>query len=211
MSKPWIPLRLPVPCLLLAVGLLLAPRGAFAGQMVTLEIDPAESSLDFTLGATMHTVHGRLGSPSGRIVFDPETGEADGAVTIDLTKADTGIERRDRKMHEQVLATGQYPAAVYHVERVDLPAGLHQGSNDVQLHGRLELKGEDHPIDVPAVATLDGRRVEAEAKIEIPYVDWGLHDPSFFVLRVAKQVEVEMTIVGDVEGDLPEAPAPADH
>ncbi len=209
MSRLWSPCLFPSLCALLAAGLLLAPRGASAGQMLVLKVDPAESSLGFTLGATMHTVHGSLGSPSGRIAFDPATGLASGEVTIDLTRADTGIERRDRKMHEQVLATDRYPTAVYHVERVDLPAGLHQGENDLQLHGTLELKGDAHPIDVPAVATLDGRRVRADAKIEIPYVDWGLHDPSFFVLRVAKQVEVEMTIVGDVEGDLPEAAAPA--
>ncbi len=193
----------------LSMALLLAPRGASAGQMLVLRVDPGASSLDFVLGATLHTVHGRLGSPSGRIAFDPASGDATGEVDLDLTKSDTGIDRRDRKMHDQVLATDRYPMAVYHVEQVDLPAGLHQGENDVQLHGTLELKGESHPVDVPATATLDGRRVRAVATIEIPYVDWGLHDPSFFVLRVAKQVEVEMTIVGDVEGDLPEAAAPA--
>jgi len=185
-----------------------SPAEARAGQMLVLHVDPGESSLDFVLGATLHTVHGRLGSPSGRIAFDPATGLATGEVDIDLMKADTGIDRRDRKMHEQVLATDRYPDAVYRVDQIDLPAGLRQGENDVQLHGVLELKGEPHPVDVPAMAILDGRRVRATATIEIPYVDWGLHDPSFFVLRVAKQVRVEMTITGELEGDLA-ATAPA--
>jgi len=203
MNRRWI-LRLSAAAVLLCLA-----RGASAADEITLRLDPAASSVSFTLAATLHTVHGRLGATSGSIAFDPSTGAASGDVVIDLAGADTGIERRDRKMHNQVLDSEEYATAVYHVQRIDLPEHLQQGRNDLQLHGILDLKGASHAVDVPVEATVEGDRVVAAGEIEIPYVAWGLRDPSFFVLRVAKQVHVELQISGRLEGDLAAASAAA--
>lgn len=188
---------------------LAGPASAQAGEMLVLHLDPARSTLDFVLDATLHTVRGNLGRPSGRIAFDPSTGWATGQVVIDLARADTGIDRRDQKMHDKVLETDRYPEAVYTIDRIDLPAALQQGRNDVQLHGVLELQGETHEVAVPAVARVEGDQVTATGWIDVPYVDWGLPDPSFFVLRVGKTVRVELEIGGALEGKLPPAPATA--
>lgn len=193
------------------LALVLWPAPAPAAEMLVLHLDPERSSLEFVLDATMHKVEGHLGSASGRIAFDPETGLATGEVEIDLTGADTGIERRDRKMHEQVLETDRHPTAVYTVERVDLPGPVQQGRNEVQLHGVLDFHGSTHQVAVPAVAVLDGQRVSATGWLEIPYVDWGLTDPSFFVLRVGKTVRVELEVAGTIEGEVPEASASPPH
>lgn len=193
----------------LVLCLVLSVLPARAGEMLVLHLDPERSSLDFVLDATLHTVRGSLGRPSGRIAFDPATGVATGEVVIDLARADTGIERRDQKMHEKVLETDRYPTAVYTIDRIDLPASLQQGRNDVQLHGVLELQGEVHHVAVPAVAVVEGDQVSATGWIDVPYVDWGLPDPSFFVLRVGKTVRVELAIAGALEGELPPAPATA--
>lgn len=193
----------------LLLGLVLWALPARAGEMLVLHLDPERSSLDFILDATLHTVRGSLGRPSGRIAFDPATGLATGEVVIDLSRADTGIERRDQKMHEKVLETDRYPTAVYAVERIDLPASLQQGRNDVQLHGVLELQGSQHTVAVPAVAVVEGDQVTATGWIDVPYVDWGLSDPSFFVLRVGKTVRVELEVGGRLEGEIPAAPAAA--
>lgn len=191
--------------LLLLTGLTLPAPCAAAGEMLVLRLEPEETSVDFVLDATMHTVTGHLGSADGRIAFDPESGLATGEVVIDLTGAESGIERRDRKMHRQVLETDRYPEAVFRVEEIDLPRSLRQGTNDVQLHGILELHGAEHPVSVLATATLEDRRIEAFGWLDVPYVDWGLTDPSFFVLRVGKTVRVEIELVGRlVGGELPD-------
>jgi len=187
---------------LAALALFYSARHVGAEEPLRLRLDPAVSSVEFTLAATLHTVHGRLGAPSGSIAFDPATGDASGDIIIDLADSDTGIQRRDRKMHDQVLHSDEFATAVYHVHRIDLPEHLRQGRNDLQLHGLLDIDGGSHPIDVPAEATLEGNRVVAVGELEIPYVAWGLRDPSFFVLRVAKQVHVELRIAGTLQGDL---------
>ena len=189
------------------LGLLLAALPAAAGEMLVLQVDPARTSVDFVLEATMHTVDGHLGSAAGRIAFDPASTLATGELVIDLVGAETGVGRRDKKMHAKILETDRYPTAVFRVSRIDLPHSLRQGRNELQLHGELELRGSRYPVLVPAVATLDGDRVAATAWIEIPYIDWGLQDPSFFVLRVAKTVRVEIETAGRLEGDLPASAA----
>jgi len=199
MRSPW--------SVVLALALLAAP--ARAGEMVVFQLDPEHSSVGFVLGATLHTVEGNLGPVSGRIAFDPETELATGEVVIDLMKADTGVARRDRKMHAQTLETDRFPQAVYRIHGIDLPEVLEQGRNEIQLHGDLDFHGATHEVAVPAIAVLDGGHVSATAWLEIPYVDWGLDDPSFFILRVGKAVRVEMKIEGRLEGDLPGAPTAA--
>lgn len=182
------------------LGAVLLLPGFARADMLVLHLDPRASSLDFTLDATMHKVEGHLGPASGDITFDPASESAGGEVVIDLTASDTGIARRDRKMQEQVLKTDEYPTAVFRVSRIDLLGPLQQGGNDLQLHGRLDLAGTTHDVSVLAHADLDGDHVTASAWLDVPYVDWGLHDPSFFVLRVAKVVRVTMTIEGRLEG-----------
>ncbi|MFP3940641.1 MAG: YceI family protein [Thermoanaerobaculia bacterium] len=195
-------------CAWIVAGALCPGAALAAGEMLVFHLDPDETAVEFRLGATLHTVEGSLGTASGRIAFDPESGLAAGEVVIDLTAAETGVERRDRKMHEQVLETERFPEAVYRVERIDVPdQSLELGRNDLQLHGTLEFHGATREVAVPTVATVEAGRVSATAWIEIPYVDWGLPDPSFFVLRVGKTVRVEIEASGRLEGELPAAGA----
>jgi polyisoprenoid-binding protein YceI len=186
------------------MGLVLAaPSAAATAGTLTLHLDPAGSSASFTLDATLHTVHGELGPASGDVAFDPETAEASGEVVIDLTGADTGNGRRDTKMHEKILETDRFPSSTLRVQRINLPRPIHQGRNELQLLGELSLHGATHQVSLPAVAELDGDRVTATAWIDVPFVDWGLDDPSFFVLRVGKSVRVEIRAAGRLEGELP--------
>lgn len=186
--------------LLCAISCLANPLTA---ETLKLHLDPAQSQVSVRFSATLQSVSGRLGPAEGTIELDPVTGEATGEVRMDFTDASTGIGRRDRKMHSKILETGRYPGAVFHVEGVELPATLHQGENDVQLRGTVDFHGSSHLVTFPATVTLRGGQVRAKGWLEIPYIAWGVRDPSFFLLRVAKVVTVELDIAGQLEGRQP--------
>ncbi len=131
----------------------------------------------------------------GRLQYDPATRAADGRVVVDLTSATTGNERRDEKMHEKILETGRYPQAVFTVERM---TGAYNaiGRSDLQVHGTLDIHGATHPVTFPAEVRTENDRVTARGHLTIPYVEWGLDDPSFLVFRVAKTVDVTLEVAG---------------
>ena len=90
--------------LALAFAILTPP---LAAETWTFTLDPAATEVRFTLGATLHVVSGSLRAREGRIVLDPETGEASGRIVLDATSAETGNRRRDDKMHEKILESAR--------------------------------------------------------------------------------------------------------
>jgi polyisoprenoid-binding protein YceI len=179
---------------------LLLPLAARAGaQTLTFDLDPQATQVTFGFGATLHSVKGTLKVPAGKIQLDVATGKASGEIVLDMASASTGNSRRDKKMREKILETARYPQAVLHVERVD--GELHrEGRSELQLHGTLDFHGTSHPVALPTVALAKGDRVTATGVLSIPYVQWGLKDPSFFILRVEKEVKVQVRAVGRVSG-----------
>src|SRR5205823_5580546 len=83
----------------------------------TFELDPAATKVDFTFGATLHTVDGFMRAKEGRVRIDPDTHEASGRFVLDATSAQTGVSRRDRKMHEKILESQRYPDIVFEPQR----------------------------------------------------------------------------------------------
>ena len=192
--------RRPLLACVLAVAIVLA-AGPLPAQAPpapypqALHLDPERSAVQFGFGATLHSVRGSLPVVSGVLRFDLATGRGTGDVVMDLTNAETGNTRRDRKMHRKILETGRFPRAVFHLERID--GALHrQGTSELQLHGLHDFHGATHRVSLPAVARVQGDRVTADGVLTIPYVQWGLDDPSIFLLRVGKEVKVQIKAVG---------------
>jgi len=77
---------------------------------------------------------------------------------------------------------------------VSLFTGL--GSPTMREPWSLELGLELDAI--PLRVEIVGGRFTAVSSLEIPYVEWGLEDPSTFLLRVAKVVEVTVAAEGTV-------------
>jgi polyisoprenoid-binding protein YceI len=176
-----------------AAALCLAlPVGAAA---MTLHLDPAKTTVQFTFGATLHTVHGTLRAKEGTVRFEQSTGPAEGWVVLDATSAETGNARRDRKMHEKILESRRFPDITFNVERISGSVAP-GGRSEIQLHGILDWHGTRRPIDLPASVIVKGDQVTATGFLNLPYLEWGLTDPSFFLLRVAKEVRIEIKAVG---------------
>lgn len=169
-----------------------------AGQRV-LVLDPAASKVSFTLGATGHDVQGALAVKAGRIAFDPATGAASGEIAIDLKSAETGNGSRDKTMHEKVLEDTKYPLAVFRAEGVRGTVAA-SGPSQITLDGTLSFHGTDHKMSLPAKIDVRNGHVAAETQLTIPFVEWGLHDPSIAFLRVAKVVSVKVKAEGTLEG-----------
>ena len=72
------------------------------------------------------------------------------------------------------------------------------GDSTGQVDGTFTLIGQAHPISVPMNVHTEGDRFSATGEFTIPYVDWGMKDPSWFVLKVEKQVKVQLKLSGTV-------------
>ena len=129
-----------------------------AAEPFRLVLDPAATEIRFTLGARLHTVRGSFALASGEIAFDPETGAASGEVRVDARSGDTGIDRRDRVMHEEVLDSAQHALLVLRPERVEV--SRREGDELAgTLVGRFEVRGAGHPVAQVAECTLTGANI----------------------------------------------------
>ncbi len=180
--------------LLVAAVAALAPVGACSEELV-LTLAPERTSAMFQVSATGFDIDGVLVMGPGEIRFDSATGAATGEITIDLRGTKTGSRLRDWAMHWRVLETERYPLAVFRLDRM-LGTLARSGTSDLVLAGIVTMHGAAHAMVVPVRATVSGDTVSAEALFEIPYVRWGLRDPSLLFLRVAPAAVVSVTMVG---------------
>jgi polyisoprenoid-binding protein YceI len=162
---------------------------------IQLALDPAQSKLNWTVDSTLHMVHGTFNIKNGSLRFDPDTGKASGEIVVLVTSGDTGNTSRDEKMHKEVLQSSQYPDATFKPSQVEGHLSR-TGASDVKLHGTLSLHGSDHALVVPVHAELANDQWKGTAKFEVPYIQWGLKDPSNFLLKVKPIVNVELEMSG---------------
>lgn len=181
--------------LLLVAGLVWAtPLG---GSATVFALDAAQSHVDFTLTALLHTIHGTFRVKQGSLRLDPVHGTVNGVCVVDATSGDTGNHTRDRKMHTDVLASQHYPDIVFSPVQVR-GAVAAQGASTVQVDGTLSLAGTSHPLTVTVVVRISGDSFTISTDFLVPYVQWGLRDPSTFILTVGKQVQVHFEASGRI-------------
>jgi polyisoprenoid-binding protein YceI len=160
-----------------------------------LRLEPESTHLTWTLGDVLHTVHGTFKLRRGEIVFDNETGKAGGEVVVDAASGESGSASRDGRMHKNVLESAKYPDVSFTPDRVEGKVEL-AGVSNVKLHGTFRIHGGEHEITVPVKVTANGGTLDTEIKFEVPFVAWGMKDPSTLFLRVNKSVEIEMRTTG---------------
>jgi hypothetical protein len=62
--------------------------------------------------------------------------------------------------------------------------------------GVFTLHGTPHDLTVPMQIHIEGSSLTAKTRFTVPYVKWGLKDPSIFILKVAKEVDIDLKLVG---------------
>lgn len=163
-----------------------------AAQQYSASLDPAQTTIAYSLDSTLHTVHGTFKLKSGEIHFDSTTGQAGGSIVVDATSGDSGNEFRDKKMHQQILESRKYPDIIFTPQKISGTFNP-QASSQLELSGNFQLKGQDHPLT--ATITVDppqGDELRAAVHFTIPYIQWGLKDPSSWLLKASDTVALEI-------------------
>jgi len=167
-------------------------------QEALLELDPARTQIGFTLGDVLHTVHGTFKLKQGTINFDVATGQASGLVVVDASSGDSGSHARDHKMHKEVLQSDQYPDITFTPQQVQGQV-LPKGDFQVQVLGTFTMHGAGHPLTLVVQAHLEGDQLTANTSFSVPYVSWGLKNPSTLFLRVNNTVAIAIQAVGHIK------------
>lgn len=181
----------------LAAAALLA--GASASGQTVVEFDPAQTQVHYTLVSTLHTVHGEFKLKKGLIRFDPATGAASGALVIDATSGESGNSSRDGRMHKSILESQKFPEITFTPQRVKGQVAP-QGDSQVEVEGTFNLHGADHPLTLVANVTAKDGLMTATTHFQVPYIQWGLKNPSTFILRVSDKVDIDIHATGRLGG-----------
>jgi polyisoprenoid-binding protein YceI len=179
------------------IGVALFGADKIAPSVREVAVDTSKSNVQFALSAVLHTVHGTFKVKGGTVRFDTATGRAGGQIIVDLESGDTGVQERDRLMHEDVLESRRFPEAVFSPDRVTGQVSF-EGEYQVVLHGILRIHGQDHEVTVPAKVKVHEGKFTAIAKFMVPYVEWGMKDPSTLLLRVSDKVDIAVSLLGTV-------------
>jgi len=165
---------------------------------IVLTLDPAQSTVHWTVDSSLHTIHGTFALKSGTLHFDPETGKAGGEIVVAATSGESGSNSRDARMHKEILETPRYPEVIFRPTQVEGKVGQ-AGASDVKLNGVLSIHGADHDLTALVHAELTGDRWTGTSKFEVPYVKWGIKNPSNFLFKVKPVVNVELEMSGEVK------------
>ena len=179
-----------------AVLLALAPAAGAQAKAATLDfnLDPATTAVHWTLNTTVHTVHGTFKLKNGAVSIDPSTGNASGLIVIDATSGESGDSARDNRMQAAVLESAKYPVITFRPTHVDGKIDLASGGI-VTVSGTLNLHGQDHPLKLTVNLHPQGTGAGLATHFTIPFVAWGLKDPSTFIFRTDKEVALDIDAI----------------
>ena len=160
-----------------------------------IELDPARTLIAFTLGDVLHTVHGTFKLKRGAVKFDSATGSASGEIVVDVASGNSGNGGRDKRMHKEILESARYPEAVFIPDHVSGELAP-RGESQLDLHGNFRIHGASHELTLHFRAEIKNGDVAASTGFVIPYVQWGMKNPSNFLLRVSDKVEMNIQAAG---------------
>ena len=166
-------------------------------QQQTFTVNPAASSIGFALTGTGHEVHGTFHVSSGAIQFDRSAPKISGNIVVSATSGESGDNGRDKNMHNKVLETDRFADVTFQPQSYTGTIAV-TGDSSIQVSGIFTLHGTPHDLTVPMQVHIDGQNLSAKGSFIVPYVKWGLKDPSVFILKVAKDVHIDLNLVGTV-------------
>ncbi len=180
-----------------AFALLVAFAPVALAQHQTFVVNPNASDVKMTLNTTHEVVIGSFHVQSGSIGFDRGDPRMSGSVTVLAGSGKTGNDSRDRKMYKDILKIEQFATVSFEPKTY---SGIiaPTGDSNLQITGIFTLLGTPHEISVPAVVRLDGASATAKTHFVVPYVRWGLKNPSFLIWKADDDVAIDLNFAGTI-------------
>ena len=176
-----------------ALAAVLAP--AAIAQHQTFVVNPDASEVKITLKTTHELVDGAFHVQSGSIEFDRSTFKMAGLVAVHAGSGKTGNDSRDKKMNMDILKVEQFATISFEPKTYtgDLAPS---GDSTIQVTGIFTLLGTPHQIIIPILVHLEGTTATAKANFVLPYVQWGVKNPSFLIWKADDDVAIDLTLAG---------------
>ena len=177
----------------LALAAILAPTAL--AQHQTFVVNPDASEVKMTLKTTHELVNGAFHIQSGSVEFDRSTPKMSGSVVVLAGSGKTGNGSRDKRMNKEILRVEQYATVSFEPKSY---AGVIDPSGDstIQVTGIFTLLGTPHEITIPMLVHLEGTTATAKAQFTLPYIQWGLKDPSFLFWKAEHEVAMNLLLTG---------------
>jgi polyisoprenoid-binding protein YceI len=176
-----------------ALAVLLAPVAL--AQQQTFVANPDASEVKMTLKTTHEVVNGTFHIQSGSLEFDRSAAKMSGSVVVLAGSGKTGNGSRDKKMNKDILEVEQH-ATVSFEPKSYAGAIAPSGDSTIQATGIFTLLGTPHEITIPILVHLEGTTATAKAHFVVPYIQWGLKDPSFLFWKADKDVAIDLFLTG---------------
>jgi polyisoprenoid-binding protein YceI len=177
----------------LALAAVLAP--AALSQHQTFVINPDASEVKIALKTTHELVNGTFHVQSGSIEFSSSASRMAGSVVVLAGSGKTGNDSRDKKMNKDILKVEQYATVSFEPKTYSGAIAI-SGDSTIQVTGIFTLLGTPHEITIPILVHLDDTTATAKAHFVLPYVQWGLKNPSFLIWKAEDDVAIDLSLAG---------------
>ena len=176
-----------------ALAVLLTPDAM--AQQQTFVANPDGSEVKMTLKTTHEVVNGTFHLQSGSLTFDRSAAKILGSVVVTAGSGKTGNGSRDKKMNKDILKVDQYATIAFEPKTYTGTIAA-TGDSNLQVTGMFTLLGTPHQITIPILVHIEGTAATAKAHFVIPYVKWGLKNPSFLVWKAEDDVAIDLFLDG---------------
>jgi polyisoprenoid-binding protein YceI len=183
----------------LAALIAVAPLAQCQKRGLKVVLDPSQTVIRWSLSGDIHNTHGTFKLKTGQLIFNPQTGVTEGEILVDATTGESGDAARDKRMQDEVLESTRYPAIFFHPSQLKGAYKETAGTQDLEAQGTFNIHGADHPMTLPLKLQVAAGTVIATTQFTVPYVAWGMKNPSKFLLRVGKQVQIDVTAKGTIQ------------
>jgi hypothetical protein len=179
----------------LALVVILGPAAVAQHQTFTVNSDTSEVKMK--LNTTHEVVNGTFHVQSGSINFDRTASHISGIVIVAAGSGKTGNDSRDKKMTKDILEVNQF-ATVSFAPKTYTGTIAASGDSTIQVSGVFTLLGTAHDLTIPIQIHIDGSKAIAKGQFVVPYVQWGLKNPSFLIWKAENNVGIDLDLAGQI-------------